>query len=119
MNLHHKNLLTDIKNKCGKPTQHTFLDGYLGNTHPRYPINAPTLRTIAKEWMKNNGKDLSMKDFTSLLTHLIEGESATEKTMAGILLDYSPKSLRGFDPILFDKWLDHLQGWAEVDSLCT
>ena len=36
-----------------------------------------------------------------------------------MLLDYSPKSLRSFDPMLFDKWLAHLQGWAEVDSLCT
>ncbi|HEY5824113.1 MAG TPA: DNA alkylation repair protein [Cyclobacteriaceae bacterium] len=119
MNLHHKNLLNEIKKRSGKPTQHTFVDSYLGNTHPRYPINAPTLRGIAKEWIKNQSKDLSVKEFTSLLTSLIEGESATEKTMAGILLDYSPKSLRGFDPLFFDKWLDHLQGWAEVDSLCT
>ena len=119
MNLHHKNLLNEIKKRSGKPTQHTFLDSYLGNTHPRYPINAPTLRGIAKEWTENQGKELSVKEFTSLLTSLIEGKSATEKTMAGILLDYSPDSLRGFNPLFFDRWLNHLQGWAEVDSLCT
>jgi|SRR6478736_2849130 len=119
MNSRHKNLLDQIKEQSGKPTQHTFLDSYLGNTHPRYPINAPTLRGIAKDWIKSYGNELSVKEFVSLLTSLIEGESATEKTMAGILLDYSPKTLRSFDPTLFDQWLNHLQGWAEVDSLCT
>jgi 3-methyladenine DNA glycosylase AlkD len=90
----------------------------LGNAHPRYPINAPTLRTIAKEWMKDH-RDLSAREFEKLLTSLIAGVSSTEKVMAGILLDASTKDQRKFDPIIFDKWLDHLVGWAEVDSVCT
>lgn len=119
MNSHHKNLLGEIKNRSGKATQHTYLDNYLGNDHPRYPISSPVLRIIAKEWMKVNKEKIALKDFTALLTSLIEGESATEKTMAGILLDYAPASLKKFNPSLFDSWLDHLKGWAEVDVLCT
>jgi 3-methyladenine DNA glycosylase AlkD len=119
MNAYHKFLLDEIKNRSGKATRHTFLDSYLGNTHPRYPINAPTLRMIAREWMKAHKEELTIKGFTSLLSSLIEGESGTEKTMAGVLLDYSPITLRKFEPSFFNRWLTHLQGWAEVDSLCT
>ena len=118
MNKHHSEILTIIKETSGQATQHTFLDGYLGNTHPRYAIDAPTMRLIAKEWMKDH-KKLSAADFQRLLTSLIEGESATEKFIAGMLLDVSTMDQRKFDPNCFDDWLDHLHGWAEVDSVCT
>jgi len=39
--------------------------------------------------------------------------------MVGILLDNATKEQRQFDPKLFDKWLDQLVGWAEVDAVCT
>jgi 3-methyladenine DNA glycosylase AlkD len=119
MNAFHREILNLILSHSGTPTKHTFLDDYLGNTHPRYPINAPTLRSIAKTWMKNHLDELSPKNFVALITSLIKGKSSTEKVMAGILLDYSPASLHDFDPVVFNQWLDHLQGWAEVDNLCT
>lgn len=50
-NKFHQEILNLIQQQAGKPTQHTFLDGYLGNSNPRYPINVPTLRKIAKSWM--------------------------------------------------------------------
>src|SRR5687767_10080694 len=117
-NSFHDELLHQIKLKSGKGTQHTFLDSYLGNTHPRYPISVPALRTIAREWMKEH-KQLPTKEFATLLTALIRGESSTEKVMAGILLGYSTIGQRKFNPSLFDKWLNHLVGWAEVDAVCT
>ena len=118
MNKLHKEILELIIQNSGMPTQHIFLDSYLGNDHPRYPINAPTLRLIAKEWMKDH-RELSASDFEKLLTSLIKGESSTEKVMAGILLDASTKPQRKFNPAVFDVWLDYLVGWAEVDSVCT
>lgn len=39
--------------------------------------------------------------------------------MVGILLDYATPEQRKFDPKLFNTWLNYLEGWAEVDSLCT
>ncbi len=114
----HEQILQLIKKNSGKPTQHTFLNTYLGNTHPRYPISAPILRKIAKDWMKDH-RDLSAKEFAALLNELVQGESSTEKMMAGILLDYSSADQRKFNPVLFDKWLDHLEGWAEIDAVCT
>jgi 3-methyladenine DNA glycosylase AlkD len=118
MNPLHKEILTLIKHHSGKPTHHTFLDSYLGNSHPRYPISMPELRKIAKAWMTSH-RHLTSSQLASLLTSLIKGKSSTEKCMVGILLDYSTLDQRKFNPALFNSWLNHLEGWAEVDSLCT
>ena len=50
---------------------------------------------------------------------MVESASATEKSMAGILLDYATPDQRKFKPALFDRWLNHLEGWAEIDAVCT
>lgn len=118
MNPLHKEILTLIKLNSGKPTQHTFLDSYLGNSHPRYPISIPSLRKIAKDWMTAH-RDLSAAQLAMLLTSLVKGKSSTEKCMVGILLDYTTLDQRKFNPKLFNAWLNYLEGWAEVDSLCT
>ncbi len=115
---YHYEILALIRKHSGKPTQHTFLDSYLGNQHPRYPINVPTLRSLAKGWMKAH-RDLSAGVFKKVLTSLVQGKSSTEKCMTGILLDLSTRPQRKFDPGVFDQWLEHLVGWAEVDSVCT
>lgn len=117
-NEHHGEILQLIQKQAGRATQHTFSDNYLGNSHPRYAISAPLLRHIAKEWMRDH-RDLSPGEFAALIESFINAASSTEKCMAGILLDNSTKEQRKFDPRLFDKWLDHLVGWAEIDSVCT
>lgn len=118
MNAHHHHLLEEIKIHSGKPTKHTFLDAYLGNNHPRYAIDSPTLRALAKTWAKAN-RDVTARELQAVLTSLIKGKSATEKCMAGILLDACTPEQRKFDPASFNSWLEHLMGWAEIDTLCT
>lgn len=118
INSFHLKILQTIKERSGTPTQHTFLDSYFGTTHPRYSINTPALRSIARNWMKEH-RLLSAREFSTLLTSLIAAPSSTEKIMAGILMDYASREQRQFDPKLFDAWLNHLMGWAEVDALCT
>jgi 3-methyladenine DNA glycosylase AlkD len=118
MNVHHQELLNAIKSQSGKPTQHTFLNNYLGSNHPRYPISNPVLRTIARNWIREH-KHLGSEEIVLLLTSLIEGKSFTEKCLAGILLDYCNEEQRSFNPAYFQKWLTHLEGWAELDTLCT
>jgi 3-methyladenine DNA glycosylase AlkD len=117
-NPHHLEILELIVSFSGEPTAHTFSDAYLGNSHPRYPINMPTLRQIAKEWMRDH-KTLEAKEFEKLLTSLIKGKSSTEKVMAGILMDAATHPQRQFNPNVFDTWLNFLEGWAEVDVICT
>lgn len=114
----HQFLLGEIIKQSGKPTQHTFSDNYLGNTHFRYAISIPRLRTIAKSWMKEN-PTLSANELADLLSSLTKAPSSTEKTMAGLLLDYATEAQLSFAPKNIDAWLNHLEGWAEVDALCT
>jgi 3-methyladenine DNA glycosylase AlkD len=112
----HAELLSEIIKKSGKPTQHTYQDNYLGNSHPRYPISTPLLRITARSWVRTN--QLSPKEYLALLTLLIEAPSSTEKTTAGILLDYANRDQINFDPKIYDRWLNHIVGWAQVDALC-
>ncbi len=118
MNKYHSEILEAIKSLSGKPTQHTLLDSYLGNSHPKYPINNPTLRSIAREWSRSH-RQLSATEFQKVLDSLIHGKSSTEKCMSGILLDVCAKDQRKFNPNCFDEWLNQLVGWVEIDTLCT
>jgi hypothetical protein len=117
-NTHHSTILAEIKKNSGVGTSHTSLDSYLGNSHPRYPINAPTLRQIAKTWGQQN-KQLTAKEFCDVLDSLNKGASSTEKVMTGILMDYATPQQLEFNPEIFDEWLNNLIGWAEVDAVCT
>lgn len=117
-NAFHDEILTLIKENSGKPVRDEFLDNYFGNDHIKYPIRNPLLRLIAKEWLRDH-RDLSPEDFKDVLTSLIEGESTTEKMIAGFMMGYSSKKQRTFDPEILDRWLDHLVGWVEVDTICT
>jgi len=112
----HVELLSEIVKKSGKPTKHTFQDNYLGNSHPRYPISNPILRTTTRTWFRAN--PFTSKEYLTLLTSLIQAPSSTEKMTAGLLLDYASKDQINFDPKIYDRWLNHLVGWAEVDTLC-
>lgn len=118
MNAYHQYLLKEIRKHSGKPTQHNFLNGYLGNDHPIYPIGIPKLRQVAKAWMKDH-REMKAVEFKGVLTSLIQGKSSTEKCLAGILLDLSKTDQRKFSPAIFNSWLNHLVGWAEIDTLCT
>ncbi len=114
----HKEILSCIVVNVGKPVPNDFLDRYLGNSHPKYPINNPLLRSITKEFTRSH-KDLPVDVFRELLTLLFEAPSCTEKMAAGFLLDTCTREQRKFNPSIFDKWLNHLEGWVEVDTLCT
>jgi 3-methyladenine DNA glycosylase AlkD len=118
MHREHKEILTTIKERSGKATAFTASDAYLGTSHPRYPINVPTMRSLAKEWIRKNA-DMEVKTFSAVLTSLIQGKSCTEKLVAGLMLNLAKGDLRAIDPLLLVKWLDHLEGWVEIDTLCT
>lgn len=118
MNSHHHDLLEAIQNASGQATHHTFSDTYLGNSNPRFAINAPALRAIARTWSTEN-KALSQKEFLATISSLIKGESSTEKMLAGMLLDCATTEQSAFAPKNFDEWLEYLCGWAEVDVVCS
>lgn len=112
----HQELLDEIIKNSTKATQHTFADNYLGNANPRYAISMPKLRSIGKSWYKK--RTFPSTEFYQLVTSLIKAPSSTEKMLGGIFLDFDRKHPDEFDPNILDLWLNYLQGWAEVDTLC-
>lgn len=114
----HLEIVKSIRKLAGKPAKDAFLNSYLGNDHLIYQIKIPVLRKIARQWMRDH-RDLSPNQLKDVVSALIQGPSFTEKVMGGMLLDYSAPEQRTFHPEIFDSWLDHVAGWAEVDTLCT
>jgi 3-methyladenine DNA glycosylase AlkD len=118
MNRGHREILTLIQTASGAPQRPSFLDRYLGNTHVKYNIRNPALRQIARSWVRAHA-DMTTSAFTKVVSSLVTGKSSTEKQVAGMLLDAARPHQRQFKPTVFNTWLTHVQGWAEVDTLCT
>ena len=118
MHAQHKTLLARIKAKQRKQATHQFSDSYLASGHDYFSVPVPERRAIARAWLGEN-KDIAPREFLALLGSLIEGRSHEEKTLATMLLALS-KPLRAHVTLqTLDAWLDHLVGWAEIDSLCS
>lgn len=118
MNTHHQEILREIKKEAKRnPFYYSHPQSYDGHDDFSYPLNNPTKRKIVKEWIKKH-PNLSYLEFIKLLDSLYQGESATEKSIAGKLLGYLPELRKQLSPNNIDKWMENLKGWAQVDSLC-
>jgi 3-methyladenine DNA glycosylase AlkD len=117
MHAHHRFLLAALE-KHGRNHVHSQAnDSYLSSGHHYYDVSVPIRRTLAKAWLKEN-KGIPDAEFLAVLEGLYRGESHEEKTLASILLSYHRAGRRTVGPKQLNGWLDHLVGWAEVDSLC-
>lgn len=117
MNKYHEELLKKLISKNKRTGSHLNNDSYLGSRHFYYDISVPDRRSVAKEWVNSN-KDISLSELFGVLDSLIQGKSHEEKTIAGMLIEYLPNQRKEIFPQKLDTWLDELQGWAEIDSLC-
>ena len=113
----HSEILKQLKKNAGKPSKHFDVKKYLGHNHISYHTPTSDKRRIAKEFLKKH-ESLSNKDFFALLTLLFKSKSFDEKSVGGLLLEYSKKHRENINPNILGTWLPHLIGWAEIDSLC-
>ncbi len=117
MNKYHQEIVEQLKKAAGHKYKYLDSAKYEGSPHFHYFISAPKKREIIKTWISKH-KGLTLDEFISLLGCLYKGKSYEEKTTAGLLLGYLPKFREKLDPNLLDKWLEHLEGWAEIDATC-
>lgn len=115
MNTYHKEILNAIKSI--KPTRDKESKKYHGNTHIHYLLSVPTVRIIVKDFVAKHA-DISFSEFIDLLNSLSTGVSYEEKSIVGKLIEYYPKLRPQIQPEHIDEWLNYLEGWAEIDSLC-
>ena len=117
MNAHHRSLL-DVIRKNGRTRAHSQAnDSYLSSGHHYYDVSIPTLRALAKAWLKAN-QGIGDGEFLAVLDGLYDGKSYEEKVLASMLIVGNHAGRRTIGPKRLDRWLDVLVGWAEVDSLC-
>jgi 3-methyladenine DNA glycosylase AlkD len=92
-------------------------DSYTGSGHPFFNVSLPDLRRIGRTWLAGRRK-ADDADLLAVVASLFIGEAYEEKVLAAILLAANARMRRLGTAALADGWLDHLQGWAEIDSLC-
>ena len=114
MNKYHVGVLEEIKINKGTAN---YGQSTMGTTKLCYQVTVPCRRKIAVNFIKKYPQLVS-KELITLLDYLFMGKSHEEITLGGLLLEYLPKLKRELNPQSLDKWLEHTEGWAEVDTLC-
>jgi len=120
MNQHHQKILEEIKKAAKVKEIDPRFDPqrYSGHNDPVYPVNNPTMRRIAKNWLREQ-EGFSFKELLATLDSLYHGQSDNEKQIAGMIIGYlQPEARRRIPLKKLNQWLDRLVGWCQVDSLC-
>jgi 3-methyladenine DNA glycosylase AlkD len=118
MHPEHAALLDQVR-QASRPMSHGRFDvaRYLGAERVSYNVTVPDRRRIAKAWVAAH-KAMPPEDFLAVVDSLFAGASHEEKTLAAMLLACDAGARGHFGPAEVDGWLDHLVGWAEIDTLC-
>jgi len=117
--IHHRELMAEVKAHARPLTQsqREKLENYIGTTKSFYAIGADTERQITREWIKKH-PNLTAPEYIELLGSLYRGKSCNEISLAGGLLISLPRLRKTIEPKYLDEWLNNVQGWGEVDSIC-
>jgi 3-methyladenine DNA glycosylase AlkD len=119
INKYHLELISEVKAHAKQlsQSQKEKLENYIGTSKACYAIGADIEKQIIKQWIKKH-PDLTASEYIELLDSLCQGESINEISIAGELLESWPRLRENVEPRHLDVWLNRVQGWAEVDSLC-
>ncbi|RJR30383.1 DNA alkylation repair protein [Candidatus Microgenomates bacterium] len=101
-----------------RPSSGFDIGNYLGTSHKVLNVRTSDKRKLAKEFYKSHA-DIALNDFLSLLDSLYRGESFEEVTLASELIGFYGQHINSIRLGSFNKWLGALEGWAEVDTLCS
>ena len=91
---------------------------YCGTNKIHYSIKNQVKRDFIKRWYKKHEEKISFADFISLINLLYKSNIYEEVTLGSELIGLNRQFRKRINPLLIDQWLDNLNGWAEVDSLC-
>lgn len=106
-----------INNAPKKHSSHFNPARYMGTNHPFLGLSNPTKHQIAVDF-KKQFPDISFKEMIKLLDILNARDTFEEKTIGPMILIRYKKFILEINPKHIDRWLKHLQGWCEIDTLC-
>src|SRR5580658_8272896 len=92
-------------------------DSYTGSGHPFFNVGIPDQRWLARSWLAAHRKAADT-EVLALVDRLLRGEAYEEKILGAITLALGRRAKALATPAMVEAWLDHLTGWAEIDSLC-
>lgn len=113
----HAQLLAQLRSAGDAPSREPRNDSFGSSGHLYYFVRVPVRRTIARKWLAAQ-RAAKPSDVLTVIDSLFRGESHEEKTLAAMLLAYHPVARQLAGTRHIERWLDHLAGWAEVDTLC-
>jgi 3-methyladenine DNA glycosylase AlkD len=114
----HADLLAAIQRTGGPRRQgNDHNDSYGSSGHPFYRVPVPVRREIARTWLAGD-RTRPTAEILAVTESLFAGDSHEEKTLAALLLGYHRATRNRTGPADVERWLDHLNGWAEIDTLC-
>ena len=93
-------------------------DSQTSSGHPYFNVSIPELRRIARGWLTAHRKSAGDDEVFRLAERLITGAAYEEKVLGAVMLGYAARARRLATPAMVEAWLDHLSGWADIDSLC-
>ena len=102
---------------AAKPSGGFDLQRYAGTPSPMLGVPVPERRRLAKAWLKAHAA-WTVPQVLALVDDLVAGDIHDGKALGLLLAEGLGRGRRPFGPTEIDRWLDHLIGWAEVDSLC-
>jgi len=90
---------------------------YIGTAKPVYFLPTAAVRKIFSGFAERH-PHLTPAELIGLLDSLSQGETYNEYVAVGLLLSQYKKLRAVLDPHGLERWLEHAQGWAEVDTIC-
>jgi 3-methyladenine DNA glycosylase AlkD len=90
--------------------------GYSGSDDLSLGLKVPAIRKVAKDFVRST--NLSIEDKFKVLERLIEGRYADEKYLVGKIIEYDEELKDSIKPRQISKWLEHLEGWCQIDTIC-
>jgi|WetSurMetagenome_2_1015567.scaffolds.fasta_scaffold122454_2 3-methyladenine DNA glycosylase AlkD len=117
MHAEHEALLKQLHAAGRGPDGRFDAQAYLGTGSHSLNVSVPARRKIARDWRAAH-KDWPTPQVLALVDELVQGDTHEEKTLGLLILEFLGPARRPFGPAEVDRWLGHLVGWAEVDSLC-
>jgi len=90
---------------------------YTSGGHGYYGVSVPERRRLVRAWLQQR-RETDASQMLATCESLIASDVYEEKSLACMILGGHRAARSAVTPTMVFAWLDHLAGWAEVDSLC-
>jgi 3-methyladenine DNA glycosylase AlkD len=115
----HNEILSMLREESRTNPMHGKLNGsYLGSDNELLDLSAVQRRKVISLWWEEKGQDIPLDVLIQLFNSLNKAPTYDERAVLGILLRKSKVLRDKIDINLLDGWLEQLEGWAQIDTLC-